>query len=288
MGIRAGRTEECQPGVRIPSLAVTPTSRSRIQGVSGSKPGKRILRSLSRRIRTFTLEQRQEEGQPHTRTALRVPRSEDLDPAPHPRVLHSRGLGRVLLEPPRVPDGGQGALQHLDVHCKKQKFPVFPGHLCSSRTGWAQPGRRSRCSSGSSLRRLGGTVVIRIFTVASAELISKPVSLVSMVRTAGGKMGIPRGRAGNLHRNSPARSGAQPHLRWGPVPAGSPPLCSPRLPRLPLGRRRRKRRRSRVGARPGTEGRWDPARGWHSQVGRIFRITTRSATLCPVVIVPFL
>lgn len=40
-----------------------------------------------------------------------------------------------------------------------------------------------RCSSGSSLRRLGGTVVIRIFTVASAELISKPVSLVSMVKT---------------------------------------------------------------------------------------------------------
>lgn len=43
----------------------------------------------------------------------------------------------------------------------------------------------SRCSSGSSLRRLGGTVVMRIFTVASAELISKPVSLVSMVRTGG-------------------------------------------------------------------------------------------------------
>lgn len=40
-----------------------------------------------------------------------------------------------------------------------------------------------RCSSGSSLRRLGGTVVMRIFTVASAELISKPVSLVSIVST---------------------------------------------------------------------------------------------------------
>lgn len=40
-----------------------------------------------------------------------------------------------------------------------------------------------QCSSGSSFLRLGGTVVIRIFTVASAELISKPVSLVSMDST---------------------------------------------------------------------------------------------------------
>lgn len=40
-----------------------------------------------------------------------------------------------------------------------------------------------RCNSGSSLRRLGGTVVMRILTVASAELISKPVSLVSMDST---------------------------------------------------------------------------------------------------------
>lgn len=32
-----------------------------------------------------------------------------------------------------------------------------------------------------------------------------------------------------------------------------------------------------------------PSLPWgHSQVGRIFRITTRSATLCPVVMVPFL
>lgn len=34
----------------------TLTSRSRIQGVSGSKPGNRILRSFSSRIKTFTLE----------------------------------------------------------------------------------------------------------------------------------------------------------------------------------------------------------------------------------------
>lgn len=33
------------------------------------------------------------------------------------------------------------------------------------------------------MRRLGGTVVMRILTVASAELISKPVSLVSMDST---------------------------------------------------------------------------------------------------------
>lgn len=44
-----------------------------------------------------------------------------------------------------------------------------------------------QCSSGSSLRRLGGTVVIRILTVASAELISKPVSLVSMDSTESNK-----------------------------------------------------------------------------------------------------
>jgi len=40
-----------------------------------------------------------------------------------------------------------------------------------------------QCNSGSNLRRLGGTVVMRIFTVASAELISNPVSLVSMEST---------------------------------------------------------------------------------------------------------
>lgn len=54
-----------------------------------------------------------------------------------------------------------------------------------------EPAEPLRCSSGSSLRRLGGTVVIRIFTVASAELISKPVSLVSMVRTCGGGNSTP-------------------------------------------------------------------------------------------------
>lgn len=104
--------------------------------MSGSKPGKRILRSLSRRISTFTLEQRQEEGQPHAGNALRVLGNEDLDLDPRiPRAPDSRGLRGVLLEPPRVPDGGQGALQHLDVHCKKQKFPVFPagsGRRCGS------------------------------------------------------------------------------------------------------------------------------------------------------------
>lgn len=106
--------------------------------------------------------------------------------------------------------------------------------------------------------------------MASAELISKPVSLVSMVRTGGrgGKdrefrvegLGTLRGNAGTAADLSPHRSGARPHLRWGPAPAGSPPPCSPRLPRLPLGKRRRKRRRRRVGAGPGAEGRSDAAR----------------------------
>lgn len=48
-------------------------------------------------------------------------------------------------------------------------------------------GRVLQWSSGSSLRRLGGTVVMRIFTVASAELISNPVSLVSIDSTKADK-----------------------------------------------------------------------------------------------------
>ena len=40
-----------------------------------------------------------------------------------------------------------------------------------------------RCNSGSSFLRFGGIVVMRHLTLASAELISKPESLVSMVRT---------------------------------------------------------------------------------------------------------
>lgn len=110
-------------------------------------------------------------------------------------------------------------------------------------------------------------MVIRIFTVASAELISKPVSLVSMVRTGGRgeKSGNSAWRGwersvGTAADLSPRCSGARPHLRWGPAPAGSPPPCSPRLPQLPLGKRRRKRRRRRVGAGPGAEGRSDAAR----------------------------
>lgn len=44
-----------------------------------------------------------------------------------------------------------------------------------------------RCNSGSSFFRLGGMVVMRHLTVASEELISNPVSLVSMVNTGGSK-----------------------------------------------------------------------------------------------------
>ena len=50
-----------------------------------------------------------------------------------------------------------------------------------------------QCSSGSSFLRFGGTVVIRIFTVASAELISKPVSLVSIESTEGAQRRGPGG-----------------------------------------------------------------------------------------------
>lgn len=38
-------------------LFCTRTSRSRIHGVRGSKPGKRILKSFNSRIKTFTLEE---------------------------------------------------------------------------------------------------------------------------------------------------------------------------------------------------------------------------------------
>lgn len=64
-------------------------------------------------------------------------------------------------------------------------------------------------------------MVIRIFTVASAELISKPVSLVSMVRTGGrgGKdrefrvegLGTLRGN-GRGSQPTPLRSAAAPSL----------------------------------------------------------------------------
>jgi len=50
-----------------------------------------------------------------------------------------------------------------------------------------------QCSSGSSFRRLGGTVVIRILTVESAELTSKPVSLVSMDSTVGAHREVKKG-----------------------------------------------------------------------------------------------
>lgn len=42
----------------------------------------------------------------------------------------------------------------------------------------------SQCKSASSFFRLGGIVVMRHFTLASAELISNPESLVSIVNTA--------------------------------------------------------------------------------------------------------
>ncbi|CAM9959271.1 unnamed protein product [Rangifer tarandus platyrhynchus] len=86
----------------------------------------------------------------------------------------------------------------------------------------------SKWSSGSSFQRFGGTVVMRIFTVASEELISKPVSLVSMVKPSEGSSAL-------------------------------------RLSTTLF-----------------------PSAATASNVGKIFRITTRSATLCPVVIVPFL
>lgn len=105
-------------------------------------------------------------------------------------------------------------------------------------------------SSGSSLRRLGGTVVMRIFTVASAELISKPVSLVSMDSTE-------EKRGTYLIENvvkvvqfsplqirlqitffSPLRLACQiktsTHPQKGPVYAGSQLLCFPRQRQLPL------------------------------------------------------
>lgn len=107
----------------------------------------------------------------------------------------SRWLRGVLLKPASMTDGSEGTLQHLDVHWgdKKQKTFLFfkqpqcytfvprlahCAHLCLQTRS-----KVSQCSSGSSLRRLGGTVVMRIFTVASAELISKPVSLVNMDST---------------------------------------------------------------------------------------------------------
>lgn len=99
----------------------------------------------------------------------------------------SRRLRGVLLEPAGVTDGSERALQHLDVHWKNknsafefvatrtQNVVMIVVCMCVS--------KHIQCSSGSSLRRLGGTVVMRILTVASAELISKPVSLVSMLST---------------------------------------------------------------------------------------------------------
>lgn len=60
-------------------------------------------------------------------------------------------------------------------------------------------------SSGSSFRRLGGTVVMRIFTVASDELISKPVSLVSMVKTGRGT----ESTDSHFHHDITVQGGAQ-------------------------------------------------------------------------------
>ena len=73
----------------------------------------------------------------------------------------------------------------MSTERSSRKSPFYKQNRCRpGRQTWGRGSRApSRCSSGSSLRRLGGTVVMRIFTVASAELISKPVSLVSMVRT---------------------------------------------------------------------------------------------------------
>lgn len=99
-----------------------------------------------------------------------------------------RRVWSVLLKPASMANGSQGTLQHLDVHFR-EKHRQCTGHSCVSNhhnfffksiNVWV---RGLRWSSGSSLRRFGGTVVMRIFTVASAELISKPVSLVSIDST---------------------------------------------------------------------------------------------------------
>lgn len=161
----------------------------------------------------------------------------------------------------------------------------------------------SRCSSGSSLRRLGGTVVMRIFTVASAELISNPVSLVSMVRTAGrggepvgktgnsiGKFrreraGIPWGKGGNSMGGKTGNSMGEklgiPQEQTHPSPSlGS---CALRLsttlfPKAATASTGGKGAGKGFGAGPGTEGHSDPAQGTltggkdledHHQVGHV-------------------
>ncbi|KAL2300459.1 hypothetical protein Nmel_010100 [Mimus melanotis] len=160
-------------------------------------------------------------------------------------------------------------------------FYFFPGKFPREPAG----GRAgcSRCSSGSSLRRLGGTVVIRIFTVASAELISKPVSLVSMVST--------EGKHREFHQECHVEGlGATTGTERGLTFTGvlRPQALHNLVPQGCHGFHWEKEVENKGWSRGlAPRAAPSPARG-HSQVGRIFRITTRSATLCPVVMVPFL
>lgn len=132
-------------------------------------------------------------------------------------------------------------------------------------------------------------MVMRIFTVASAELISKPVSLVSMVRTWGGEIQLPQRGCKDLgtpsNASAPERAGSEP--RVAPTFAG---VLRPQALHhfVSQGRHGFHWGAGEVfRAGPGPALPPQPREGY-SRVGRIFRITTRSATLCPVVMVPFL
>lgn len=86
--------------------------------------------------------------------------------------MAARALCSTLMS---TSEKGQTTLQSNSYHHNKKKKNE---HLLVRGLQW---------SSGSSFRKLGGTVVMRIFTVASAELISKPVSLVSIDSTKADK-----------------------------------------------------------------------------------------------------
>lgn len=92
------------------------TSRSRIQGVRGSKPGKRSLRSFSRRISTLTLK-----GSNNDQLRGRVLCGETVKTD---WGGSSRWLRGVLLKPASVADGSEGTLQHLDVHWRHNQNKI--------------------------------------------------------------------------------------------------------------------------------------------------------------------
>lgn len=92
------------------------TSRSRIQGVRGSNPGKRSLRSFSKRINTFTL---QITWCVHIKShTMSVYKKTFKNPA---LVASLRWLRCVLLKPASMTDRSKGALQNLDVHWREEK-----------------------------------------------------------------------------------------------------------------------------------------------------------------------